>query len=181
MPMNVADIMTRQVIIARPDSTVAEVASLLTGHDISAVPVCADDGTLLGIISEGDLMRPFRQEHSLRRAWWLGILSSGGELARALADYIQQDHRGASDLMTQPVITAGETASLVEIADLLLRHNIKRVPIVRDHHVVGIVSRLDLIRAVASQRVVFHELDWQPGKAGRDNPAPTDEPPVSVA
>jgi CBS domain-containing protein len=181
MPINVADIMTRQVIIARPDSTVAEVASLLTGHDISAVPVCADDGTLLGIISEGDLMRPFRQEHGLRRDWWIGILSSGEELARALADYIRQDHRGASDLMTQPVITASETASLVEIADLLLRHNIKRVPIVRDHQVVGIVSRVDLIRAMVLQRAVFHHRAWQPGKAGSDNPAPTNEPPVSGA
>src|ERR1700693_945041 len=109
MSIAATDIMTRQVVTARPDSTVAEVAQLLTDHDISAVPVCAHDGTLLGMISEGDLMRPFGQDHSLRRAWWLGTLARGNALAPALADYIRVDRRHAGDLMTQPVVTAAES------------------------------------------------------------------------
>lgn len=172
MPINAASIMTRQAIIARPDSTVAEVARLLTNHDISAVPVCADDGTLVGMISEGDLMRPFRQEHSLRRAWWLDVLSSGAALARALADYIQQDGRHACDLMTHPVITATETATQAEIADLLVRHHIKRVPIIREGQLVGIVSRADLINALVLGHDAINHRGWHPSRAGGDNPAP---------
>ena len=173
MPINAASIMTRRTVIARPDSTVAEVARLLSKHDISAVPVCADDGTVVGMISEGDLMRPFQQEHALCRDWWLGVLSFGGAVAQALADYIQQDRRRARDLMTYPVITAGETATPGEIAELLLHHRIKRVPIVRDGKLVGIVSRGDLIGALALRHDAFDHLEWQPNRRGSDSPANT--------
>jgi CBS domain-containing protein len=172
MTMDAARIMTRRTITARPDSTVAEVAGLLSQHDISAVPVCADDGTLLGIISEGDLLRPFREEHSLRRAWWLGVLSAGEPMAHALARYLQQDHRHAEDLMTRTVISASETLAPEDIAKLLLRHNIKRVPITRNGLLVGLVSRADLIRALARQKSSVDDQDWHPNSAGSDNPAP---------
>jgi CBS-domain-containing membrane protein len=89
MSLNAASIMTRQVITVQPGSTVAEVARLLTDHDISAAPVCDDDGTILGMISEGDLVRPFREARSLRRAWWLGVLSFGAELAQSLAGIVR--------------------------------------------------------------------------------------------
>jgi CBS domain-containing protein len=171
MPIDAAGIMTRQTITARPDSTVAEVAGLLSQHDISAVPVCSDDGILLGMISEGDLLRPFREEHSLRRAWWLGVLAIGASMAHALARYIQQDHRRAEDLMTRAVISANEMLTPEDIAQLLLRHNIKRVPITRNGVLVGIVSRADLIRVLAWQRSPVEE-DWQANAAGGDNPAP---------
>jgi len=173
MPKNAASIMTRRVITARPDSSVADIARLLSEHAISAVPICAEDGALLGMISESDLLRPFREEHSLRPDWWLGVLSLGGRLAPALAAYIQQDAHCARDLMTQPVITACETATPEEIADRLLRYHIKRVPIVRDGRLVGIVSRANLITALALQRDGDGHSDWQPKRAGGDNPAPS--------
>lgn len=171
VPINAADIMTRQLITARPDNTVAEVARLLSEHDISALPICDNDGTLLGMISESDLMLPFRQKHSLRRAWWLGILSFGDPLMRALADYVHEGPRRAGELMTHPVITATETATPVEIADLLLRYNIKRVPIMRDHQLLGIVSRTDLIRSLVRCPVTFSDCGWQPSTVGSDRPA----------
>ncbi|HEX2941854.1 MAG TPA: CBS domain-containing protein [Rhodopila sp.] len=171
MPMDAASIMTRQIITARPDSSVADVAKLLTDYDIGAVPVCAADGALLGIISESDLMRPFREDHSLRRAWWLAILSHGDTLPQQLADYIRQDRHCASDLMTHPVITAQEDICLSDLAVLLLQHHIKRVPIVRDGRPVGIVSRADLVRALALHRDAFGETTWEPSCAGSDNPA----------
>ncbi len=170
MQINVASIMTRQTISARPDSTVAEIAKLLTDHDISAVPVCAEDGALLGMISEGDLVRPFREEHSLRSAWWLGVLSRGKTLAQKLADYIQTDQRCARDLMTHAVITTSETTTPAEIADLLLRHRIKRVPVVRNGQLVGIVSRADLVRALSVWRDTLGEREWQPSPGGSDHP-----------
>ena len=170
MPINAADIMTRRVVTARPDGTVAEVAKLLSDHDISAIPVCADDGTLLGMINESDLMRPFWQAHSLHHDWWLGVLCFGSDVAQSLADYIDHDRHRIRDLMTCPVITASETTTPGEIADLLLRHHIKRLPIVRDGKLVGIVSRADLICALALRHDAFDHLEWQPNRCGSDNP-----------
>jgi len=144
-------VMTKKVASARPDDTVAEVARLLTAHDISAVPVCDASGALLGMLSEGDLMRPFGEAFAMKRAWWLNILAEGTDIAPAFVDYLRMDHRKASDLMSRPVITATESMTLPEIADLLAEHHIKRVPIVRDGKIVGIVSRADIVRALATK------------------------------
>ena len=149
MSLTAADIMTRDVVTARPEDSVAEVAKLLTDHEISAVPVCDEQGNPLGMVSEGDLMRPFGKENALKRAWWLNVLAEGTELAPAFVDYVRLDHRKVRDLMVAPVITAPAHASVPEIADLLARHRIKRVPVVRDGRVVGIVSRADVIHALA--------------------------------
>jgi CBS domain-containing protein len=149
MPLTAADIMTRDVITAGPDASVAAIAKLLNDHSISAVPVCDARGKLLGMISEGDLMRPFGAEHALKRAWWLNVLAEGTDLAPIFLDYIRLDQRCARDLMTTPVITAPEDANLHEVADLLAGHRIKRVTIVRDGRPVGIVSRTDLVRVMA--------------------------------
>lgn len=149
MSLTAADIMTRNVVTARPEDSVAEVAKLLTDHDISAVPVCDEQGKPLGMVSEGDLMRPFGKENELKRAWWLNLLAEGTELAPAFVDYVRLDNRRARDLMVGPVVTAPADASVPEIADLLARHRIKRVPVVRDGRVVGIVSRADVIHALA--------------------------------
>jgi CBS domain-containing protein len=149
MTTDAASIMTRNVVTAGPDDTVARVAALLAEHDISAVPVCDKDGKLLGMLSEGDLMHPFGQENALRRAWWLGMLAEGTDLAPEFLDYVRLDRRRAKDLMKTDVVTATDRASAGEIADLLDKHKIKRVPIVHDGKLVGIVSRADLIRAMA--------------------------------
>jgi CBS domain-containing protein len=141
--------MTRQVITAGPNDTVAQVAELLSDHAISAVPVCNERGQVLGMLSEGDLMRPFSNAHSEKRAWWLNLLAEGTDLAPSFLDYLRMDRRHARDLMTKPVITATSKTTLPELADLLARHGIKRVPIVQDGRLLGIVSRADLVRAMA--------------------------------
>jgi CBS domain-containing protein len=148
MPIEAASVMTRDVITVGPNATVAEVAALLGKHDISAVPVCDGDGTLLGIVSEGDLMRPFGAANEMRRAWWLGILAEGTDLAPEFLDYVRMDRRSAKDLMTAKVVTATEQTSLAEIADLMSKHRIKRVPVLANGKVVGIVSRADVVRAL---------------------------------
>jgi CBS domain-containing protein len=149
MPVDAASVMTRDVIKVGPNATVAEVAALLAQHDISAVPVCDEKGTLLGMLSEGDLMRPFGAANEMRRAWWLGVLAEGTDLAPDFLDYIRVDRRSAHDLMTPDVVTATEQTSLSEIADLMSKHRIKRVPILTDGKLVGIVSRADVVRALA--------------------------------
>jgi CBS domain-containing protein len=149
MPVDAASVMTRDVITVGPNATVAEVAALLAKHDISAVPVCDVDGTLLGIVSEGDLMRPFGAANEMRRAWWLGMLAEGTDLAPDFLDYVRADHRRAKDLMSPTIVTAIEQTSLAEVADLMSKHRIKRVPVLVDGKVVGIVSRADIVRALA--------------------------------
>ena len=141
--------MTRAVVTASPDDDVNKLAGLLTKHGISGMPVCDKDGALLGIISEGDLMRPFGEANSMRRDWWLALLAEGERLAPEFLDYIRLDRRRARDLMTAKVIVATKDTSAQKLADLLRQHGIKRLPIMKDGKVIGIVSRADLIHAVA--------------------------------
>jgi CBS domain-containing protein len=144
--LDAASIMTRDVITARPDDTVAR---LLSEHDISAVPICDADGKLVGMASEGDLMRPFVSSNVKRRAWWLTLLADGTDLAPEFLDYVRLDRHHVGDLMTKDVVSATEATHLAELAELLVRHRIKRVPVLRDGRLVGIVSRADVIRAIA--------------------------------
>ena len=155
MSVDAASVMTRDVITVGPNAMVAEVATKLAEHDISAVPVCDKDGTMLGMLSEGDLMRPFGAANEMRRAWWLGMLAEGNDLAPEFLDYIRRDRRRAQDLMTREVITTTEQTSLSEIADLMSRHRIKRVPVLSDGKVVGIVSRADVVGALAGSQGDF--------------------------
>jgi len=147
--LDAASIMTRDVATARPTDTVARVARLLAEREISAVPICDEAGTLLGMASEGDLMRPFVDSNVKRRSWWLALLADGTDLAPEYLEYVRLDRHQVGDLMTKPAITAPESASVTELAEQMVRHHIKRVPIVRDGRLVGIVSRADVIRAIA--------------------------------
>jgi CBS domain-containing protein len=149
MTIKAADIMTRTVVTAKPDNTVRVIAQQLAEHGISAVPVCDEAGQVLGMVSDGDLLSPFTQEKMLKRAWWLELLAEGQDLAPEFEAYLKLDGRRARDLMTTPVVTATEDASLTELADLLTGKKVKRLPILRDGALVGIVSRADLVRALA--------------------------------
>jgi CBS domain-containing protein len=158
MSVDAATIMTTKVITAAPDDTVAQVARKLATHHISAVPVCDAEGRVLGMLSEGDLMRPFATETEQRRAWWLRMLGEGTDLAPEFLAYVRQDQRRAKDLMVTPVITATEQTPARELADLMMRHRIKRVPVLRDGKLAGIVSRADLIHAIAHMPDALTEM-----------------------
>ncbi|HEY1930537.1 MAG TPA: CBS domain-containing protein [Acetobacteraceae bacterium] len=147
--LDAASIMTRNVITARADDTVAHVARLLSDNNISAVPVCDASGNLLGMVSEGDLMRPFIAENVRRRAWWLALLADGTDLAPEFLEYVRLDQHSVADLMTTHIVSAREATAVTELADMLVHHRIKRVPVLRDGKLVGIVSRADVIRAIA--------------------------------
>jgi CBS domain-containing protein len=147
--MKARDVMVSPVITVKPDASVKDVAKLLLERRISAVPVVDDQGKLVGIVSEGDLLHRAESETERHRPWWLLVLTSDDELA---ADYIKEHGRKVADVMTTQVITAGPDTPLHEIARALERYAIKRVPIVKDGQLVGIVSRANLIQAVASDR-----------------------------
>jgi len=149
MPITAADVMSSPAITVAPQASVAEIAALLAEKHISAVPVCAPDGTLAGLVSEGDVLKPFRESIRRKRDWWLGVLAEGEDLPQEFLDYIRRDTRSAADIMAHQVVTAAATATLPELAELMVSRGVKRIPVIRDGRVVGIVSRSDLVAALA--------------------------------
>lgn len=147
--MDASEIMTRFVVTVAPTASMTEVARTLARHAISGVPVCEADGTLIGIITEGDLVRPLMSSREKRREWWLRHLADGTDLAPEFVQYVRGAQARARDLMQADVITAGETTPVPEIAELMVSRDIKRVPIVRDGKPVGIVTRADLVKTMA--------------------------------
>ena len=137
--------MTTRVVAVAADTPVTEIAKLLLERQISAVPVVSDDRRLLGIVSEGDLTHGLGQEGA-KRSWWLDLLASPQAKAEA---YLKSHGRLASDLMTREVVSVTPDTPLPEIARLLEARRIKRVPVLRDGELVGIVSRADLLRGFA--------------------------------
>jgi CBS domain-containing protein len=146
--MKAKDIMTTKVVTVGPDMPVNAIAALFLERHISAVPVIDDDRRILGIVSEGDLMR--RGETERRPSWWLAAFSNAEELAR---DFTRSRGQRAKDVMTHEVLTVTEETPIAAIADLLEKRRIKRVPVVREGRIVGIVSRADLLRALAVRGV----------------------------
>ncbi len=138
--MQAADIMTRNVITVEPGSEVREIATLLMENGISAVPVVSEDGKVLGIVSEGDLMRRVEKD-GRRKSWWLRLVAGHDP-----ADYVKTHGRLAHEVMTRNPITIDEEMPLHKISTLLEKHGIKRVPVVKDGQLVGIVSRANLLR-----------------------------------
>ncbi|MGQ0674843.1 MAG: CBS domain-containing protein [Rhodospirillales bacterium] len=141
------DVMTREVCTVGPDTAVAEVASILVKRHISAVQVVSEKGRLCGVVSEGDLLRRVETGTERRRSWWLEMLSETRDLA---AEYVKSHGLSAKDVMTTNVVTVGEDTELAEIAGLLERNRIKRVPVMRGGKLVGIVSRANLLQALAA-------------------------------
>lgn len=149
MTLTAADVMTAPAVVVLPQADAAEIAQLLTTRRISAVPVCEPDGTLVGIVSEGDILRPFRESARLRRNWWLDMLAAGEELSQDFVDYMRNDTRTADAMMSRHVVTATESATIPMLAELMAANGVKRLPILRDGRVIGIVSRSDVIAALA--------------------------------
>jgi CBS domain-containing protein len=150
--MRAMDVMTTNVITVRPGTPVQEVAKILSEQGISGVPVVDAGNRLVGIVSEGDLLHRVetgteRRVQRRRRSWWLDTIGSDEELAR---DYVKSHGRTAGDVMTGEVISVSDTTELADIANLLETKRIKRVPVVKDGQLVGIVSRANLVRALAA-------------------------------
>jgi CBS domain-containing protein len=145
--MQARDLMVSPVVTVQPSASVKEVAKLLLEQGISAVPVVDDQGKLVGVVSEGDLLHRSEIGSERRRSWWLLGLTDEETLA---AEYVKAHARKVADVMTRKLITAAPDALLHELATLMEANAIKRVPIVEDGRLVGIVSRANLVRALAS-------------------------------
>jgi CBS domain-containing protein len=143
--------MTSEVVAVRADLRVSEIARLLLENHISAVPVLNEAGAPIGMVSEGDLIGRDESARKERRDWWLGLLAEGEPLSPEFISSLRRQERAASEVMSSPVVTAGEDTETGEIARLLQAHRIKRVPVLRDGRVVGIVSRENLLRALEAE------------------------------
>ena len=141
------DVMTSPVITVKATTTVKEVARLFLERRISATPVLDDQGKLVGIVSEGDLVHRSEISTERRRPWWLVLMAGDEGLA---AEYIRAHATRVDDLMSRNVITAAPDTPLHEIAEMLEKYGIKRLPIVHDGQLVGIVSRANLVQAIAT-------------------------------
>jgi CBS domain-containing protein len=145
--MNAADVMVSNVITVGPDATVQEVAGILLKNKISAVPVVNQSGKILGIVSEGDMLRRV-ESHTLRhRSWWLQLLTANTTLRD---EFVKSHSHKVVDVMTPEVLTVSPETPLGEIASVLEKNGIKRVPVVKDGKLVGIVSRANLLQAIAT-------------------------------
>ena len=145
--MKASDVMSTTVITVAPDLDVTTIANILVESGISAVPVVTPEGELLGIVSEGDLIRRVESDTERRGSWWLEMF---GNQEQRVRDFVKAHGRTAADVMTRDVVTAGPDTSLRDIASLLEKCRIKRVPIVEDGELVGIVSRANLVQVLAS-------------------------------
>lgn len=156
--MKASDVMVTNVITVRPDTTVQEIANILVANRISAVPVVDERGALVGIVSEGDLIHRAETGTERRYSWWLKMVGDRSAFAR---DFLKSHGIRAAEVMTREVITAGPDMPLGELASLLEKHRIKRVPIVDRGKLVGIVSRANLVQALVALR---HDVVAAPAK-----------------
>jgi CBS domain-containing protein len=148
--MKASDIMTRTVQSVSPDLPVEEVARFMLARGISAVPVLDGGGNLVGIVSEGDLMRRTELGTEKHRSWWLRLFVGDDYQAH---EFVKSHGRRARDVMTRKVVTVSEDTPLAEIVTLMEEARIKRVPVMHDGKMSGIVSRANLLRAFASREV----------------------------
>ncbi len=147
--MHAKDIMTTQVLTVSPETTVREIALLMADKGISAVPV-VNGGEVVGIVSEGDLIH--RQELGTdefrKRASWYNIVDD----KEAAAAFVAKAHgMVARDVMTRDVISISGRISLVEVADIMESNNVKQLLVMQDSRLIGIVTRADIVRALAAR------------------------------
>jgi CBS domain-containing protein len=181
--MRAHQIMTRKVITVTADTPILDAANLMLQHHISGLPVVDETGRLIGMVSEGDFVRRSEIGTQRPRIRWLEFLM--GAVGKVAQDYVREHGRKVGDIMTQDdLCIATEDMPLSELVRLMERRNVKRMPVVRGHTLIGIVTRTDLLRAVASlardvpdptadddhirERVIatIEKNDWRPLQLG---------------
>lgn len=148
MTIPAKSVMTTDIVTVSVETTIVETTRRMLMHHVSAVPVVGPDRRPVGLVSEGDVMRHFGAQFQGKRAQWLRMLAEGETLAPEFLAEIRLNQQHVREIMHTDIISADEDASLAELADLMLEHGIKRVLILRDGVLVGIVSRADVVRAV---------------------------------
>jgi len=144
------DLMTRDVAVVHPETSLRDAVKIMAERRISGMPVVDDEGTVVGVMSEGDLVR-WHEGYTERQARWLDVLAEGADLSPVFLNGILEQHRKVKSVMTTGVKTVAEDTSARDIARLMYANNIKRVPVMCDGKLIGIVARSDLVRALAQK------------------------------
>lgn len=155
--MKVQDVMTRNVISVKPEDTVARAVRLMLQRRVSGLPVIDTAGRLVGMVTEGDFLRRTETGTQRQRPRWLEFLAGPGRLAD---EYVHTHGRKISEVMTIEPVTVTEDASLADAVSLMEKRRIKRLPVLRGDKVIGILSRANVLHALAS---VSREM--KPGSA----------------
>ena len=143
--MKAQDIMSRDVVTVAPDASILHAARLMLQRKFSGLPVVDASGTLVGIVTEGDFLRRAETGTVRRRPRWIEFFVGPGPLA---AEYAHANGRRVDEIMTRDVLTVAEDTPLQDVVGLMERHDVKRLPVVREHQIVGIVTRQNLVRAL---------------------------------
>jgi CBS domain-containing protein len=161
--MKARDIMTKTVVSIRPETPVREVAALMTEKRVSGVPVVAD-GKVLGIVSQGDLLHRQKLGTEAKHRWWLRVFSDPDRLA---TEYTKSHGLKAADIMARKVISVSEDTELTDVAATLDRNGIKRVPVLCDGKIVGLITRSDLVKALSQAPSRAHAMTVDNGTLQR--------------
>jgi CBS domain-containing protein len=159
--MIVSDVMTRKVLSVAPDDTVDNAVNLMLRHGISGLLVVDAQGTLAGVVTEGDLLRRDEIGTERHRPWWLRVLVSPGKQA---LDFTRTHGRKVSDIMTPEVICVDVATPLEEVVETMEKQRVKRLAVTEKGHVVGVIARSDLLRALLS-----HERENAPTATQQDD------------
>jgi len=158
------DLMNGDVVTVSPNTPIRDVARTLLVHRMSAVPVVDESGTLVGMVSEGDLVGRKRTERETKSEWWLLRLAEGEDLNTEFLQHLQEPVAVAREVMSSPVLTVSEETRADEIASIMAEHRVKRLPVMRDGKIVGIVRRADLLRSIGGGEFEPVPLPPEPGQ-----------------
>jgi CBS domain-containing protein len=150
--MKARDLMSSPVVSVSADASVSQISSILSAHRISGAPVVDADGSLIGIISDSDLIGRDESKRQIRRKWWLALMAGGNEIHPETLS--RAANLTAKEVMSAPVITINEDAEHEEIGRLMIAYSIKRVPVVQAGRICGIITRRDLYRAMIQEHYV---------------------------
>jgi CBS domain-containing protein len=146
--MKAQDVMSRDVVTVTPNATILHAVRLMLQRKFSGLPVVDAAGAIVGIVTEGDFLRRIETETLRRRPRWIEFLVGSGTLA---AEYTHASGRLVGEVMTHDVLTVTEDTPLEAVVDLMERHQVKRLPVVRGKEIVGIVTRQNLLRALVGR------------------------------
>ena len=151
--MRVRDIMTRTVVSAAPETSVVDLATLMLDNRVSAIPIVNDDFSLAGIVSEADLLHRYElgtQRNSAGQPWWQRLFMAED----TPWSYVEAHAMKVRDIMTTPVVSVDDDASVGDVAALFESRKIRRAPVLKAGAMVGIVSRADFVRALVARAEV---------------------------
>ncbi|HTQ70296.1 MAG TPA: CBS domain-containing protein [Acidocella sp.] len=152
--MNVSEIMTRNAISVHPRTTVVDAARIMLANHVSGLPVLDESATLVGVVTEGDLLRRAEIGTEGEQAGWLKALLQPAAVA---ADYVATHSRHVSGVMTHNPIFVTPDTPLAEVVQVMLRKRIKRLPVLENNKLIGMVSRADLLKALTSKLIETKE------------------------